>query len=226
MAKRKEKILVVEDDRGISDFVISELNHEGFNTILAETGRQALDMFYDEEPALVLLDIMIPELNGLEVLRKIRETSTIPVIVETARSETIDKINGLNSGADDYISKPYEIEELLARIKALLRRVTFERRSDIYCHKNLTLNPGKMSLSIDYDEVVLSKTEFLILKYFFTHKEKAVTRGQVIDNIWGSEHYIDENTIDVYVGYIRGKIAKFTNEEYIKTVRGVGYMLV
>ena len=117
------KVLIVEDDKGIADFILPELEHEGFKTLLAQTGRQALEMFESEKPDLVLLDIMLPELNGLEVLRRIRAVSNVPVILETARGETVDKITGLNAGADDYIAKPFEIEELLARINALFRRI-------------------------------------------------------------------------------------------------------
>ena len=125
------KILIVEDDAGISDFIIPELEHEGYTTCLAVTGREALSKFEEEKPDLILLDIMLPELNGLEVLRRIRAVSTVPVILETARGETIDKINGLNLGADDYIPKPFEIEELLARINALFRRVNYSKPQEV-----------------------------------------------------------------------------------------------
>lgn len=227
MENEAKKILIVEDDKGISDFVISELKHEGYETVLAETGRQALEMYETENPDLILLDIMLPELNGLEVLRRIREKSTIPVIIETARGETIDKINGLNSGADDYIAKPFEIEELLARINALLRRIKFEKASeDALKHRELELNPSKMNCSVCGKEVSLSKTEFMMLKCFVENREKAMTRSDIIDAIWGKGHYIDENTVDVYVGYLRNKIASCTNDEYIRTVRGIGYMMV
>ena len=143
------KILVVEDDSGIFDFVIPELEHEGYTTCLAVNGREALEKFKSEKPDLILLDIMLPELNGLEVLRRIRLESMVPVILETARGETIDKINGLNLGADDYISKPFEIEELLARINALLRRVNFSKtKAAELSFNNLTLNLDRMSFSI------------------------------------------------------------------------------
>ena len=227
MENEAKKILIVEDDKGISDFVISELKHEGYETVLAETGRQALELFENEKPDLVLLDVMLPELNGLEVLRRIREKSTTPVIIETARGETIDKINGLNSGADDYIAKPFEIEELLARINALLRRIKYEKASeDALKHRELELNPSKMNCSVCGKEVSLSKTEFMMLKCFVENKEKAMSRSDIIDAIWGKGHYIDENTVDVYVGYLRNKISSCTNDEYIRTVRGVGYMMV
>ena len=231
------KILIVEDDAGISDFVIPELEHEGYTTCLAVTGREALEKFENENPDLVLLDIMLPELNGLEVLRRIRATSMVPVILETARGETIDKINGLNLGADDYIPKPFEIEELLARINALFRRVNFGKSQETASSiKNLTLNLDRMSFSIKNDkkqdegdedkvEVQLSKTEFLFLKLLIENQGKVFSRQQIIDEIWGVGHYIDENTVDVYVGYLRSKISEYTKDEYIRTVRGAGYMM-
>lgn len=220
------KILIVEDDTGISDFVIPELEHEGYSTCLAVTGREALEKFESEKPDLVLLDIMLPELNGLEVLRRIRAVSTIPVILETARGETIDKINGLNLGADDYIPKPFEIEELLARINALFRRINFTQpREAAVSFADLTLNIDRMSFTINEAEIPLSKTEFLLLKLLVENQGKVLSRSQIIDGIWGKDHFIDENTVDVYVGYLRTKIGEYSKGEYIKTVRGAGYMM-
>lgn len=222
----KIKILVVEDDKGISDFVIPELEHEGFKTCLAETGRQALEMFESENPDLILLDVMLPELSGLEVLRRIRANSNVPIILETARGETIDKITGLNAGADDYIPKPFEIEELLARINALFRRINSMKPAENKISvRNLSLNSDRMSCSIDENEIILSKTEFMMLKNFIENQGKVLSRTDIIDAIWGKGHFIDENTVDVYVGYLRSKIGEFTKDEFIKTVRGAGYMM-
>ena len=230
------KILIVEDDPGISDFIIPELEHEGYDTCLAVTGRDALDKFESEKPDFILLDVMLPELNGLEVLRRIRSVSTVPVILETARGETIDKINGLNLGADDYISKPFEIEELLARINALIRRVSFAKPKEaLISYKDLTINVDRMSFSLSglsptldgngAEEISLSKTEFLLLKLLVENQGKVLSRSVIIDEIWGKDHFIDENTVDVYVGYLRSKIAEYTRDEYIRTVRGTGYIL-
>ena len=227
------KILIVEDDAGISDFIIPELEHEGYTTCLAVSGREALEKFESEKPDLILLDIMLPELNGLEVLRRIRSASTVPIILETARGETIDRINGLNLGADDYIPKPFEIEELLARINALLRRVNFSKKSEEeLSYKGVSLDVDRMGCFIrsgadcsQQSEIQLSKTEFLLLKFLLENKGKVFTRQQIIDEIWGAGHFIDENTVDVYVGYLRSKIAEYDKSEYIRTVRGVGYIL-
>jgi two-component system response regulator ArlR len=220
------KILVVEDDSGISNFVIPELEHEGYETCLAVTGREALEKVKSEKPDLLLLDVMLPELNGLEVLRRIRAESNLPVILETARGETIDKINGLNLGADDYISKPFEIEELLARINALLRRVAYSsEKTSPLSFKELTLHVDRMTFSLNSPEVQLSRTEFMLLRLLVENQGKVLSRSQIIDEIWGKNHFIDMNTVDVYVGYLRTKIAELSQVEYIRTVRGVGYMV-
>ena len=220
------KILVVEDDSGISNFVIPELEHEGYETCLAVTGREALEKVKSEKPDLLLLDVMLPELNGLEVLRRIRAESNLPVILETARGETIDKINGLNLGADDYISKPFEIEELLARINALMRRVAYSsEKTSSLSFKELTLHVDRMTFSLNSPEVQLSRTEFMLLRLLVENQGKVLSRSQIIDEIWGKNHFIDMNTVDVYVGYLRTKIAELSQVEYIRTVRGVGYMV-
>ena len=226
------KILVVEDDTGISEFISLELKHEGFEVVIAETGRKGLAMAESEKPDLILLDIMLPEMNGLEVLRRLRKTSSVPVIIETARWESVDRINGLNEGADDYICKPFEIEELLARINALLRRVGYYKNAAgvgaepivLKCGE-LELSPQSMGLKVCGTEMNLSKTEFFMIKHFMENSGKVLSRSDLIDAIWGKNYYIDENTIDVYVGYLRSKFASITKQEFIKTVRGVGYVL-
>ncbi|MBR6080357.1 MAG: response regulator transcription factor [Treponema sp.] len=218
------KILIVDDDAGIVDFVNAELMHEGFVTSIARTGREALEKIESEKPDLVLLDVMLPEINGLEVLRRIRQNSSIPVILETARGETLDKINGLNSGADDYISKPFDIEELVARINAVLRRTNIGNQISKLVTRDVELDVGGMSVSVKGKALSLSKTEFMMLKLFMENAGKVLNRDQIIDAIWGKDHFIDLNTVDVYVGYLRGKIDQKCGEEYIKTVRGAGYI--
>ncbi|MBR4373168.1 MAG: response regulator transcription factor [Treponema sp.] len=217
------KVLIVEDDDGISEFVNLELKHEGFETVLAKTGREGLEKFESENPDIVLLDVMLPEINGLEVLRRIRAKSNVPVILETARGETIDKINGLNSGADDYIAKPFEIEELLARMNAVLRRANASKSArTVLKIRDLEMNIDSMSVTVKGVAENMSKTEFLMLKLFMENPEKVMSRDDIIDAIWGKDHFIDVNTVDVYVGYLRTKIGP----DYIKTVRGAGYKFV
>lgn len=222
-----EKVLIVEDDPGISDFVNLELQHEGFETEVAENGRIALEKFESFNPDLILLDIMLPELSGLEVLRRIRKTSSVPVILVTARGETYDRVNGLDAGADDYIPKPFEIEELLARMRAILRRITFTNSTpSVLKNRDLEMIPESMKVTLKGEVLNLSKTEFLMLKLFMEKRNQVLTRDNLIDEIWGKNHFIDENTIDVYVGYLRSKIDQSVNEEYIKTIRGTGFMMV
>ena len=220
------KILIVEDDKGISDFIIPELKHEGYETVLAVTGREGLEKAQNENPDLILLDVMLPELNGLEVLRRIRQSSKVPVILETARGETIDKINGLNEGADDYIAKPFEIEELLARINALLRRVQFSNETTpVLKHGDLEMNISSMGISVCGNSISLSKIEFMMLKLFIEKAGTVLSRNDIIDAVWGKNHFIDINTVDVYVGYLRTKLSDYSDTEFIKTVRGSGYIM-
>ena len=222
-----EKILIVEDDSGISDFVKAELDHEGFETTVAADGRVALEVFESFNPDLILLDVMLPGLSGLEVLRRIRKTSAVPVIMVTARGETYDRVNGLDAGADDYLPKPFEIEELLARMRAVLRRsakVAAEAKS--FKIRDLELNCDSMKVTLKGEAIELSKTEYLMLKLLMEKKNQVLSRDQMIDDVWGEDHFIDVNTIDVYVGYLRSKIDQVAGETYIKTVRGTGYMMI
>ncbi len=222
-----EKILIVEDDDGISDFVKLELEHEGFQTLIARDGREALDFFETFSPDLILLDVMLPKLSGLEVLRRIRKSSQVPVIMVTARGETYDRVNGLDAGADDYLPKPFEIEELLARMRAVFRRSNFfVSDSKIYKIQEIELNTESMKVTVGKNIIDLSKTEFLMLKLFMENKNKVLSRDKIIDEIWGKEHFIDINTVDVYIGYLRAKIDQTLGKTYIKTVRGSGYMMI
>ncbi len=221
-----EKILIVEDDETVLNFEELELKHEGYDCVIAKDGRQALEVFEKENPDLILLDIMLPELNGIEVLRRIRKTSSVPVILVTAKGETYDKVNGLNTGADDYISKPFVIEELLARISAVLRRFKASSNEVILKNRDLELNTQSMSVTIQQNSINLSKLEFLMLKYFMENVNVALSRNQIIDKVWGKDYFIEENTVDVYVNYLRSKIDQHLKSEYIRTIRGIGYMMV
>lgn len=223
-----QKILVVEDDLGICSFVTLELEHEGFLVVQAHDGRKSIEIFEKEKPDMILLDIMLPEISGLEVLRRIRKTSNVPVIMLTARNETYDRVNGLNSGADDYVSKPFEIEELLARMRAVFRRETALTQSGSSLHKkirNLELHYESMEVLLNNKPIDLSRTEFFLLKCLLDNKNTVMSRDQIITNVWGKDHYIDENSVDVYVRYLRSKIDDKAGEEYISTVRGVGYII-
>lgn len=216
-----DKVLVVEDDSGIADFLQTELCHEGFSVVYAGDGRNALSVFDSEKPDIILLDIMLPGLNGLEVLRRIRKTSAVPVILLTARGETYDKVTGLDAGADDYIAKPFAIEELLARMRAVMRR-TSPSASEVRI-RGLVLYPDRMETFLNGSRIELSRTEFFLLKTLIEHKNTVLSRSQLINAVWGPGHYIDDNSVDVYVRYLRSKIDEKSGEEFITTVRGTGY---
>ena len=217
------RVLIVEDDSGIADFLQLELDHEGFEVLHAEDGRKALELFESGAPDIILLDIMLPKLNGLEVLRRIRKTSRVPVIMLTARGDTLDKVSGLDSGADDYLAKPFEIEELLARMRAVMRRN--EANDEPLKLRGIELNRDSMEVKINKERIALSKTEYLLLKTFIENKNVVLSRDKIISAVWGENHYIDENSVDVYVRYLRSKIDDKTGEEYISTVRGAGYVM-
>ena len=217
-----QKILIVEDDEGIAEFEVLELVHEGFEVQWAKDGREALSVFESFGPDIILLDIMLPEISGLEVLRRIRKTSKIPVIMVSARGETYDKVNGLDAGADDYISKPFEIEELLARLRAVIRRSeSSNSEGKVYTSGKLILNTENMEVTLDGKLIELSKTEYLLLKCLLSNKDIVLSRSTIIDSVWGTEHSIDENAVDVYVRYLRSKIG----DGIITTVRGAGYVI-
>ncbi len=219
-----DRVLIVEDDEKIRSIIETELGHEGFEVRTAGDGRQALEEFAKEEPSIVLLDIMLPGLSGIEVLRRIRKASPVPVILITARSETYDKVNGLDAGADDYIPKPFEIEELLARMRAVMRRSKGERPALLKV-RQLQLNPDSMKVHLNGSRVELSRTEYLLLKFLMEHADSVMSRDEIISAVWGDEHFIEDNAVDVYIRYLRTKIDRKAGEDYIVTVRGAGYML-
>ncbi|WP_296320219.1 response regulator transcription factor [Treponema sp. UBA3813] len=219
------KILIVEDDKELSHITELELTHEGFSVVTAADGREGFEKIQGENPDLVLLDVMLPRLSGLEILRKVRNelNSDLPIILVTARGETIDKVDGLNSGADDYIAKPFKIEELLARMKAVLRRTQKKSGAKSVVLKNgsIEMVADEMRVNFDGEAVELSKNEFLLLKYFLENAGKILSRDDIIKKVWGEDYYIEENSVDVYVRHLRSKFG----DGIIKTVRGMGYIM-
>ena len=220
------KILIIEDDKELAHITELELNHEGFSVITAAEGREGLEKIQSEKPDLVLLDVMLPRLSGLEVLHKVRSelNSDLPVILVTARGETIDKVDGLNSGADDYITKPFKIEELLARMNAVLRRFqksSGKSNSVILENGGIRMVADEMKVTFEESPVELSKNEFLLLKYFLENTGKILSRDNIIKTVWGEDYYIEENSVDVYVRHLRSKFG----DSVIKTVRGMGYIM-
>lgn len=223
------KILIVEDDAKISRFVSLELMHEGYTVEIAADGREGLERAQAGDFDLVLLDIMLPSLNGLEVLRRLRATKQMPVIMLSARDETVDKVMGLDMGADDYITKPFAIEELFARIRnAFKRRAAPEKppvNDDELRVGKLAIDINRHQVSYDGSAIELTRKEYDLLVYLMENKNRVLTRDQILDVVWGYNFYGETNVVDVYIRYLRSKIDYRFGTQYIQTLRGTGYIL-
>ncbi len=220
----KGNILIIEDEIKIARFVEMELNYEGYKVTKVHDGRQGLMKARNEEFDLILLDIMLPSMNGIEVLRRIREESEVPVIMLTAKDETMDKVTGLDMGADDYITKPFEIEELLARIRVALKRKKITKKEELR-YKELLMDLEGYNLSYNGENIELTKKEFELLRYLLENKNRVLTRDKIIETVWGYDYFGDTNVVDVYIRYLRSKIDDKYNQKIIHTLRGVGYMI-
>jgi len=225
------KILLVEDEEKLARFVELELCHEGYSVTKAFTGREGYELAATDEFDLVLLDIMLPELNGMEVLRRLRRTSKVPVIMLTARDETMDKVAGLDQGADDYITKPFAIEELLARIRVTLRKhegnknTPILREDDVLTACGVTLDPKRRTVTINGTIIDLTKREFDLLHYMLINIGVVVTRDMLMENVWDYDFDGGTNAVDVYIRFLRTKIDEAYDIKLIHTVRGVGYVI-
>jgi len=217
------KILIIEDEEKIARFIELELGYEGYTTAKAFDGRAGLELAESGEFDLVLLDIMLPQLSGMEVLRRIRRTSQIPVIMLTARDSVTDKVSGLDSGASDYITKPFAIEELLARIRNALRKSLPEET--ILFADGLELDTSRRTVSFRDTPIELTKREFDLLHYLLKNKGLVISRETLLENVWGFDYVGETNAVDVYVRYLRGKIDEVFGIKLIRTVRGVGYVI-
>ena len=225
-----DKILLVEDEEKLARMVELELKYEGYQVDKAADGRTGLDMAQTGDYDLILVDIMLPALNGMEVLRRLRRESLVPVIMLTARDTVMDKVAGLDAGADDYITKPFAIEELLARIRAALRNKA-EGAAEVPGQVGklmagpLTMDVDRHEVSVNGQEVELTRREFDLLRYLLENKEKVVTREVLLDNVWGFDFVGETNTVDVYIRFLRSKIDERFHIKLIHTVRGVGYVI-
>lgn len=226
MTEKAKKILIIEDEEKIARFIELELSHEGYDIYKAHDGRKGLDMAENGSYDLVLLDIMLPELSGLEVLRRIRRHSDVPVIMLTARDQISDKVSGLDMGADDYITKPFAIEELLARIRVALKRT---RRSaddsDTLSYKDLTMDIPSHRVTVCGRDLDLTNREFVLLKVLLENRSIVLSRDTLLEKVWGYDYMGETNVVDVYIYYLRNKIAEITDDNIIETVRGVGYTI-
>lgn len=221
-----QKILIIEDERQISRFLELELTHEGYQVEAAYDGFDGLKCADANRPDLILLDIMLPGLNGLEVCKRIRQFTNIPVIMLTARDETSDKILGLDLGATDYITKPFIIEELLARIRAALRRVRNDiPNENILSAGGLVMDLEGRTVKRDGQAIDLTKHEFDLLAYLMINTGIVLTRDQILSNVWNYDFAGGAKIVDVYIRYLRNKMGDMNGSRLIHTVRGVGYML-
>ena len=228
-AEAAKKIMIVEDERRIARFLQMELEHEGFETESEENGRRAYERIVQEQYDLVLLDIMLPDMDGLEVCRRVREISDVPIIMLTAKDDVEDKVSGLDIGADDYITKPFAIQELLARVRAAIRvhkaNEDGNRNERVLAVKDLVLYPGRYEVRVKGDLVELTKKEYSLLEYMLRNKPNVLTRDQILQEVWGYDYVGDTNVVDVYIRYLRAKIDERFDDKYIYTVRGVGYAI-
>ena len=218
------RILIVEDEEKIARFVELELMHEGYSADKAGDGREGLEKALSGEYDLIILDIMLPQLSGIEVLRRLRRTSDVPVILLTARDSVTDKVMGLDMGANDYIPKPFAIEELLARIRVVLRNhrnYSVKENGTVLSCAGAELNTESHEVKYNGNKIELTNREFILLKTLLENKNTAMSREKLLSEAWGYEYYGETNIIDVYVRYIRHK----TSDELIKTIRGVGYII-
>ncbi|MBR1685146.1 MAG: response regulator transcription factor [Clostridia bacterium] len=219
-------ILIVEDEKKIARFLELELRHEGYSVLCAEDGKKGLEMGRQPNVDLIILDLMLPEMSGIEVCRRIRRDSDVPIIMLTAKDDVSDKVMGLDMGADDYMTKPFAIEELLARIRVALKK----HRADTAGHEGvlragkLSLNPASYQVAFDGTPIQLTKKEFDLLHYLMAHAGEAVTREKLLQDVWEYDYAGDTNVVDVYIRYLRLKIDEPFGIKTIQTIRAVGYM--
>ncbi|MDD6133978.1 DNA-binding response regulator, OmpR family, contains REC and winged-helix (wHTH) domain [Selenomonas sp. WCT3] len=224
------RIFIVEDERRIARFLQIELEHEGYETATEDNGLHAFERIAQEDYDLVLLDLMLPDMDGMTICRKVREISDIPIIMLTARDDVEDKVNGLDIGADDYMTKPFAIQELLARVRNALRKPRgdgreLENEGEKLQVRDLVMYPSRYEVRVKGEEVQLTKKEYSLLEYLLRNKRNVLTRDQILQEVWGYDYTGDTNVVDVYIRYLRAKIDDHFDEKYIFTVRGVGYAI-
>ena len=220
----KQSILVIDDEPAIRDMLQIALDAAGFKVVLAEDAKQAYPIIIDTPPDLILLDWMMPGTSGIELLRRLRRDEiNVPVIMLTAKVEEASKIAGLDSGADDYIAKPFSPRELVSRVKAILRRTSEESIKEVIFAGALKLDQLNRRVNIGDTLISLGPTEYKLLQFFLTHQDRVYTRDQILDNVWGRNVYLDERTVDVHIRRLRKAISIAGHANYVQTVRGAGY---
>jgi len=222
----KERVLLIEDEVKLARFVELELEYEGYTVEVANDGRIGLELFLSSQFDLVLLDLMLPNLSGIEICRRIRKTSQVPIIMLTAKDEIMDKVAGLDSGADDYLTKPFAIEELLARMRVALKRQQIsELKKNTISFNDIVIDVDKRLVKVRDCEIDLTKKEFELLVYLAQNKNIVLTREQILNQVWGYNYIGETNVVDVYIRYLRSKIDEPFAAKYIHTIRGVGYFV-
>lgn len=226
LAMNEAKIIIIEDDKKISRFLELELTHEGYSIEIEYDGRKGLEQVLTKSFDLVLLDVMLPTLNGFEILRRIRLEKSLPVIMLTAKDAITDRVMGLDTGANDYICKPFSIEELLARVRSVLRKRNEDAKESFsYKIADLELDSARHSVCRSGQTTELTKKEYDLLKYLIANKGIILSRDQILENVWGFDFFGSTNIVDVYIRYLRGKIDDLFEEKLIHTIRGVGYTI-
>ena len=224
-----KKILIIEDEKQLARFVSLELEHEGYSVVVRHDGRSGLEAAMAQDWDMILLDLMLPELDGFEVARRLRNEKQTPITMMTARDSTMDKVAGLDIGADDYITKPFAIEELLARLRANFRRQDREiqkrKKTDGTTFRDLTINKKNRQVERGGEVIDLTKHEYDLLTTLMKNVNDVVTREQLVQNVWGYDEGTETNVVDVYIRYLRNKLDQDGKDSYIQTVRGLGYML-
>lgn len=222
------RILVVDDDRAVRESLRRSLSFNGYTVDLAEDGVEALEAINNERPDALVLDVMMPRLDGLEVCRQLRSTGDdLPILVLTARDSVSERVSGLDAGADDYLPKPFALEELLARLRALLRRTGPEDASEgaVMTFADLTLDPSTREVHRGNRSISLTRTEFSLLEMLIANPRRVLTRSRILEEVWGFDFPTSGNALEVYVGYLRRKTESEGEPRLIHTVRGVGYVL-
>ncbi|MCI1944125.1 response regulator transcription factor [Clostridium luticellarii] len=220
-----KKILIIEDEVKIARFIQLELQHEGYEVKKCQDGREGLKAALEGDCDLVILDVMLPSINGMEVLRRLRRTSQVPVIMLTAKDEVTDKVMALDIGAEDYVTKPFAIEELLARIRVIFKYKSQLAERGIISAGKLKMDMDRHIVTFQDDIIDLTKKEFDLLEYLMVNKNIVLSRDNILINVWKYDYAGDTNIVDVYIRYLRSKIDDRYNKKFIYTVRGVGYQL-
>jgi len=227
MIDMKKSVLLVEDEKNIARFIQLELKHEQFDVVVSHDGREGLNHALQQRFDCILLDVMLPGLNGIEICRRVRAQSDVPILLLTARDAVMDRVAGLDAGADDYIVKPFAIEELLARIRSILRRVNIpehNNENNLIKVRDIVINPQSYEVIFENKKLELTKTEYDLLKLLCENKNRVCDRDTILQAVWGYSSEVETNVVDVYIRHLRAKL-KTEQAPYIETVRGVGYVV-